>query len=97
MISILDTFDSFVIPTPKNEPPMPPIARLYLQVSSHDEDNDLPLISPKLMSAQEIDDHVAILKRNLDRAGQKAKGDLKRAHDKIRQWCKAREEIRVSQ
>ena len=49
------------------------------------------------MNAKEIDDHVDLLKRNLDRAGQKAKGDLKRANDKIRQWCKAREEIKVSQ
>lgn len=85
MASITDAFASFVSPPPKkNELPFFPIARLYLQMWSHSEGNDLPLITPQLMNDKEIDYWVDVLKRDLDRAGRKAKGDLKRANEKIR-------------
>ena len=84
MASTLGTFDSFVIAPQKNELPFFPIARLYLQMRSPNEGNDLPLITPELMNDKEIDSWVEALKRDVDRAGRKAKGDLKRENDKIR-------------
>lgn len=84
MASTIGTFDSFVIAPQKDELPFFPIARLYLQMWSHNEGKNLPLITPRLMNDKEIDYWVDALKRELDRAGRKAKGDLKRANEKIR-------------
>lgn len=91
MASITDTFDSFVIAPKKDELPFFPIARLYLQMWPHDEGNDLPLITPQLINDKEIDYWVDALKRDLDRAGRKAKGDLKRANEKIRHRYRSNE------
>ena len=51
-------------------------------MSLHDEGNDLPLITPGLMNDKEIDYWVEALKRDVDRAGRKAKGDLRRGKRK---------------
>ena len=93
MASIADTFASFVIAPKKNELPFFPFARLYLQTSSRDEvSGDLPLITAKLQNDMEIDYWVDALKRDLDRAGRKAKGDLKRANEKLRRRGASEEE-----
>ncbi|MDE0145212.1 MAG: hypothetical protein OXI53_07075 [Nitrospira sp.] len=85
MASITDTFDYFVLTPKKDELPFSPIIRLHLKMWSHDEGNDLPLITPRLINNQEIDYWVDALKRDLDHVGRLAKGALKRANEKFRQ------------
>ena len=79
------TFHYFVLAPKKDELPFSPIIRLHLKMWSHDEGNDLPLITPQLINDQEIDYWVDALKRDLDRIGRLAKGALKRANEKFRQ------------
>lgn len=84
MASTIGTFHYFVIAPQKKERPFSPIVRLHLKMWSHDEGNDLSLITPQLINDKEIDYYVDALKRDLDHVGPLAKGALKRANEKTR-------------
>ena len=80
----LETFHYFVISATKDDLPFPPFVHLHLKMWSHREGkgSDLPLLTAQLTTDTEIDYWVDFLKRDLDRAGRRAKAALKRASAK---------------
>jgi hypothetical protein len=53
-------------------------------------DDNVPLVSPHLMTAEEIDEHVNFLKADLDAVAKRAKAALLRAQDATKAIVSAR-------
>lgn len=64
------------------------IVHIVPKTYSTDEERR-PLLSPELMTEQEIDWHVQAYKEDLDRVGRIAKRALQRANQKTREWNRA--------
>ena len=59
--------------------PSNPIVFLNLRYWGSDGEGDAPHVSPSLMSEQEIDDYIKVLKADLDAVGKRAKRALTNA------------------
>ncbi len=62
--------------------PFNPYVRLCLAQKCGETRDGFPLISPNLMTDQEIDHHIALLKADLDALARSAKSGLKKAQEK---------------
>jgi hypothetical protein len=90
MGNTIDQFDFDIfrgIPPESGKLPHPPVVRLNLKHWDNGGENP-PTVSPNLMTEQEIDSHIALLKADLDAAGRRAKSALRRATE--RHWSLVR-------
>ena len=66
-------------------------AIVHIVPKTYSTDNEgRPLLSPQLMSEQEIDWHVQAYKEDLDNIGKLAKRALQRANERTREWNAAK-------
>ena len=79
---------SYRITAPKKNSGIPFHARVHIvpKFYSSGGKDGWPLLSPELMSEQEIDWHVQAYKKDLDRVGRLAKRALQRANERTRKW-----------
>lgn len=75
-------FDFSVIKMTANQKiPFDPVVEICLQQWSEASERGGPIISPHLMTEDEIDEHISNLKADLDAVGAKAKRALRTARD----------------
>ena len=79
---------SYRILAPKKEDEIPfkAIVHIIPKFYSFDGKDGWPLLSPQLMTEQEIDWHVQAYKEDLDHVGRLAKRALQRANERTREW-----------
>ena len=73
----------------KGDIPFNPIIHIVPKYYSTHKDG-WPLLTPQLMTEEEIDWHVQAYKEDLDRVGRLAKRALQRANRRKREWLKER-------
>lgn len=73
-----------------NSVPFDPYVRLCLKQYGATTRDGAPTISANLMTVQEIDEHVAMLKADLDAVARKAKSGLSKAQEKTQMFVSQR-------
>ena len=85
MAKTVGRFDYRILAPKKGDRPFNAIVHIVPKTYSSNEDG-WPLLSPQLMTEQEIDWHVQAYKEDLDRVGRLAKRALQRANKRTREW-----------
>ena len=93
MAKTVGRFDFRIVASKKGDIPFNAIVHIVPKTYSSDEDGR-PLLSPQLMTEQEIDWHVQVYKEDLEHVGRLAKGALRRANQRTRKWNAARVAVR---
>jgi hypothetical protein len=86
MSKTIGQFTYHIVKMGKNEKlPFNPIATIRLDHYSSSQD-EMPTVSPHLMTEEEINHHIQALKDDLDAVGKKAKAALRKAIDEARSY-----------
>lgn len=78
MSNTIGQFD-YSVKTMKKEFALPFDPQVYIKLKHWGMNGDIPVISPSLMSATEIDEQIQAMKKDLDAVGKRAKAALVRA------------------
>ena len=89
MAKTVGTFDYRIRAPKQGDMPFNAIVHIVPKTYSTGKEG-WPLLSPQLMSEQEIDWHVQAYKEDLDRVGKLAKRALQRANKRTREWNAAK-------
>ena len=84
MAKTVGRFDYSILAPKQGDIPVNAIVHIVPKTYSTDE-SGRPLLSPQLMSEQEIDWHVQAYKEDLDHVGRLAKRALRRANERTRE------------